>query len=154
MRCLLRAREERIVLSSGVRLLVMKVSITQLVNVYTHNPDITSFYGYNKFGQIICGLTISFLLLFPVSLVRKISSLTIVSMGSIIGSVYLSIAVTMVFFSDKQFVPSPMDNLAQMDAFRLNIRGLISSGPLIVYAYMYQINIPCIYEEVIPRTPK
>jgi hypothetical protein len=94
------------------------------------------------------------MLLFPVSLVRKISSLTIVSLGSILGSVYLSIAVTMVFFSDKQFVVSPMDNLAEMDAFKLNIRGLISSGPLIIYAYMYQINIPCIYEEVVPRTPK
>ena len=47
-----------------------------------------------------------------------------------------------------------MENLAKMDAFTFNIRGLISSGPLIIYAYMYQINIPCIYEEVIPRTPR
>ena len=28
----------------------LKISITQLVNVYTHDPDITTFYGYNKFG--------------------------------------------------------------------------------------------------------
>jgi len=41
-----------------------------------------------------------------------------------------------------------------MDAFKFTPNGIISSFPLIIYAYMYQVNIPMIYVELENRSPK
>lgn len=41
-----------------------------------------------------------------------------------------------------------------MDAFKFTPNGIISSFPLIIYAYMYQVNIPMIYVELENKSPK
>ena len=52
---------------------------------------------------------------------------------------YLSLAVMCVFFttSDKQLVPSVSENFSKMDAFKLSYSGIVSSVPLVIFAYMY-----------------
>jgi len=69
-------------------------------------------------------------------------------------SAYLSIAIATVFFTDKTYIPSINENLNKMDAFKFTPNGIISSFPLIIYAYMYQVNIPMIYVELENRSPK
>jgi amino acid permease len=66
----------------------------------------------------------------------------------------LSIAIATVFLTDKSYIPSINDNLNKMDAFKFTPNGIISSFPLIIYAYMYQVNIPMIYIELENRSPK
>jgi amino acid permease len=62
--------------------------------------------------------------------------------------------VTTTFFVDKLDVPSKLNNINKIDAFKISSQGLISSSPLIIFAYMYQVFIPCLYEELETRTPK
>jgi amino acid permease len=59
-----------------------------------------------------------------------------------------------VFLFDKTTVSSISDNFNKLEAIKFTSNGLISSFPLIVYAYMYQVNIPMIYVELETRTPK
>ena len=82
------------------------------------------------------------------------SSLVLVSLFSVVGCVYLSLAVATTFFVDKIDVPSKLNNINKLDAFKASSQGLISSSPLIIFAYMYQVFIPCLYEELETRTPK
>jgi amino acid permease len=96
----------------------------------------------------------SLLVLFPLSIPRTASALTFSSMIGVLCSAYLSIAVATVFFSDKDYVPSISDNLSRMEPFKLTENGIISSFPLIIYAYMYQVNIPMIYVELENKSPK
>jgi hypothetical protein len=54
-----------------------------------------------------------------------------------VGCVYLSLAVTTAFFVDKVDVPSKLNNINKLEAFKVSSQGLISSSPLIIFAYMY-----------------
>ena len=103
---------------------------------------------------MICGISISYIILFPLALARNPSSIVIISLFSVVGCVYLSLAVTTAFFIDKLDVPSKLNNINSIDAFKVSSQGLISSSPLIIFAYMYQVFIPCLYEELETRTPK
>ena len=96
----------------------------------------------------------SFLILFPLSIPRTASALTFSSLIGVLCSAYLSIAVATVFFSDKEYVSSIEDNLSRMEPFKITKNGIISSFPLIIYAYMYQVNIPMIYDELENKSPK
>lgn len=87
--------------------------------------------------ELVCGIAASFLILFPLSIPRKASALTFSSLIGVICSAYLSIAIATVFFSDKEYVPSIADNLSKMKPFKFTRNGIISSFPLIIYAYMY-----------------
>jgi amino acid permease len=80
--------------------------------------------------------------------------LTVSSLIGVLCSAYLSIAIATVFFSDKEYVPSITDNLNKMEPFKFSRNGIISSFPLIIYAYMYQVNIPMIYVELEKKSPK
>lgn len=51
-------------------------------------------------------------------------------------------------------MPSINDNLNKMESFKFTPNGIISSFPLIIYAYMYQVNIPMIYVELENKSPK
>ena len=50
---------------------------------------------------------------------------------------FLSITVMCVFFTDKKLVESPNENFAKIEAFKFSYNGLVSSVPLIIFAYMY-----------------
>lgn len=104
-------------------------------------------------GQLISGISISYIILFPLALARNPSSIVLVSLFSVVGCVYLSLAVATTFFVDKIDVPSKLNNINKLDAFKASSQGLISSSPLIIFAYMYQVFIPCLYEELETRTP-
>ena len=50
---------------------------------------------------------------------------------------YLCIAVVVVFFTDDVMVPDPGENLKSIQAFKLSYKGVVSTVPLIIFAYMY-----------------
>jgi amino acid permease len=59
-----------------------------------------------------------------------------------------------VFFTDKDLVPDYQSNLQTIKAFRISYDGFLSTFPFIIFAYMYQVNIPMIYVELEKRNSK
>jgi len=58
------------------------------------------------------GIIVTYLILFPLATVRNLSSLISLNISSSLICVYLSLAITVIFFSDKQQVPSVYNNLS------------------------------------------
>ena len=52
------------------------------------------------------------------------------------------------FFVDRHLVPSISENLSNATWFLLSFDGIINGIPFVVYAYMYQPNIPMVYREL------
>ena len=64
---------------------------------------------------------------------------------------YLAVAVMLLFLtqSNKDLVPvSVSDNFSKTKAFNFSFSGISGSFPLVIFAYMYQVNIPIIYSEL------
>lgn len=85
------------------------------------------------------------------SIPRNASALRFSSLFGVLCSMYLSLAVMCVFFTNRELVPSPSKNFGQISAFKVTYNGIVSSMPLIIFAYMYQVNIPMIYVELEKR---
>ena len=85
------------------------------------------------------------------SIPRSASALRFSSLFGVLCSMYLSLAVLCVFFSNKELVPKPSDNLSKIKPFIVTYDGAVSTFPLIIFAYMYQVNIPMIYVELEKR---
>lgn len=105
-------------------------------------------------GGVFFGMLFSFGVLFPMSIPRNASVLRFSSLFGVLCSMYLSLAVTFVFFSSKRMVPDIGKNLKEMKPFKLSYEGVVSTVPLIVFAYMYQVNIPMIFVELEKRNSK
>jgi hypothetical protein len=85
----------------------------------------------------VCGLLVTYVIVFPLSLARNPSALVFSSGFGVLCAIYLSIAVTIVFIIDDSITSSIYENFNKMEAVKFTENGLISSFPLIVYAYMY-----------------
>jgi len=85
------------------------------------------------------------------SIPRSINALRFSSLFGVLCSVYLSLAVFFVFFCDKEVVPNPKKNFEDAELFNVSFSGIVSSFPLIIFAYMYQVNIPQLYTELEKR---
>lgn len=88
------------------------------------------------------------------SIPRSASALRFTSLFGVLCSMYLCVTVTFVFFFSKEIVPDYKKNLSEMQAFRLSYQGVVTTVPLIIFAYMYQVNIPMIYVELEKREAK
>jgi len=85
------------------------------------------------------------------SIPRTINALRFSSLFGVLCSVYLTLAVMFVFFCNKEVVPNPKQNWEDAELFTITFNGVVSSFPLIIFAYMYQVNIPMIYYELEKR---
>jgi len=72
----------------------------------------------------------------------------------VLCSVYLSLAVMFVFFCNRKLVPHPIENIKKAELAIFDFNGVVSTFPLIIFAYMYQVNIPSIYYELERRNYK
>jgi len=92
--------------------------------------------------------------MFPMSIPRNASALRYSSLFGVLCSMYLCVAVVIVFFTDKTVVPDPSANFKNIKPITLTFDGVVSTVPLIIFAYMYQVNIPMIYVELETRNAK
>ena len=122
--------------------------------IYEHAPDAPYIINNNNTGTRFWGIIFTYCILFPMSVPRNASALRFTSLFGVLCSMFLCFAVILVFFTDKTMVPSPSDNLSQIEPFHLTYKGVVSTMPLIIFAYMYQVNIPMIYVELETRTSK
>mmetsp|Transcript_105271 Transcript_105271/g.145620 ORF Transcript_105271/g.145620 Transcript_105271/m.145620 type:complete len:351 (-) Transcript_105271:123-1175(-) len=124
-----------------------------LLKFYTEE-ELPSYLGNNFTGKAFWGTIYSFIVLFPLSLPRQISALRYCSLLGVLCSIYLCLAVTIVYWSDKEIVPNPGANLRDAKYFKVSFSGVTSTVPLIIFAYMYQVNIPMIYYELENRSER
>lgn len=108
----------------------------------------------NDTGNKFWGLLFAFLILFPMSIPRTVNALRFSSLFGVLCSMYLCVTVTLVFFSNRDIVPDIKENFSKMEAVRISYQGVVTSVPLIIFAYMYQVNIPMIFKELEARNEK
>ena len=96
----------------------VKDAIPSLVNIYAcpnqlefidqpckNVPDWISTCNNCYKGTYFWGCIFTYFILFPISVPRKVNILRYSSLSSVICSIYLSIAVFLIFFIDKNVVP-------------------------------------------------
>lgn len=84
---------------------------------------------------------------------RTLSELRFASFASAVISVYIIFAIMGVCLGDKEVTGDL--NTAFKDAFgnfNISMFGIFRSLPLIIFAYMYQTNIPMIYNELADKS--
>jgi hypothetical protein len=82
---------------------------------------------------------------FPISLPRSVGSLRYASTAGVVCTFYVSIVVTVIFFGNRRLVPNPWTSIAEATYFKFTFSGIAECVPMILFAYMYQVNIPMIY---------
>jgi hypothetical protein len=81
----------------------------------------------------------------PISLPRTVGALSYASAAGVLCTFYVAFVVTIVFFSNRTLVPNPWDNFKEATYFKFSFSGIAECVPMILFAYMYQVNIPMIY---------
>ena len=102
-------------------------------------------------GQIAWAIIFSILLLI-VSLPRQLNALRFTSFVSFFISVFVVFSIIGLSFIDLELEEQSSDfidrwNFALYES-DITIAGIFNSLPLIIFAYMYQPNIPAIYQEM------
>jgi amino acid permease len=87
----------------------IKKAVPTIIEMYTDNAPY--WIQNNDTGNLFWGLLFSFAILFPMSIPRNASSLRFSSLFGVLCSMYLCLAVTFVFFTNKTIVPDPHYNL-------------------------------------------
>jgi len=129
----------------------VKKALPHMVERYSSDPTLHEWLGDHLKGNIVSAAIFSFGIMFPMSIPRNASALRFSSLLGVVCSVYLCLAIFCVFFLDKKIVPDPIKNLEQIEPVKLSYNGILSSIPLIIFAYMYQMNVPMIYHELESR---
>jgi amino acid permease len=119
-----------------------------ILKIFMDESKIPSFMGDTAWGRRFWGTFYTYLVLFPMSLPRKVNKLNYASALGVFCAIYFGFAITMIFWVDRDLVPHPFDNIKDADFFKASPNGVFSTIPLIIFAYMYQINMPIIYAEL------
>ena len=82
----------------------VKNAIPGIIELYTDEESIPEILGSTKSGKIFWGIVYSLAILFPMSVPRNASALRFSSLMGVLCSMYLSLAVVVVFFTDKTVV--------------------------------------------------
>jgi len=93
----------------------------------------------------------SFLVLFPLSIPRQINVLRFNSLLGVICSFYLVLCLVFLFLVDRDLVPDMGENFKNAKYFDISFNGLTKAVPFVVFAFMYQPNIPIVYRELYNR---
>lgn len=87
--------------------------------------------------------------MFPASLPRTLSALRFSSFFGFLLSIYIVIAVVLICIFNRDVVPNLGESFkVGITNFDISVFGIFNSLPLIIFAYMYQMNIPMIYVEL------
>ena len=75
-------------------------------------------------------------------------ALSYASAAGVICAFYVAFIVTIIFFANRTVVPDPWENIKNATYFKFTFEGITECVPMILFAYMYQVNIPMIYYEL------
>ena len=68
-------------------------------------------------GTLIFSNILQFLLVFPLSLPREVGKLSFASALAVIGTIYVSLVITLIFWFDRTQVPDPIANFKKAQLF-------------------------------------
>lgn len=105
-----------------------------------------NFIGNTNMGHIFWSFIFSYAVVFPLSLVRKLSALRFSSLFSFFCGLYVVLVLIMVCLVNREITPDLGGSLAEAAGkFDITARGIFNSFPLIVFSFMYQPNLPSVY---------
>ena len=114
--------------------------------------NVPEYLGKDKWkGGLVWATIYSFVVLLPLSIPRKINVLRYNSLIGVLWSFYLVLWLVFLFFVDRKLVPDMGESLSKASYFNISYEGLTYAVPYIVFAFMYQPNIPIVYRELIDR---
>ena len=98
---------------------------------------------------MVWGTIFAFGVVFPLSIPRSMAALRFSSLFGFFCSIYLVSVITLLFWFNRNLVPDLGKTLGNIDHyFRWDGVGLLRTIPFIIFAYMYQPNVPLIYKEL------
>lgn len=115
--------------------------------------SLPSFMGDNSGGYLFWSALFSYGVVFPLSMVRKLSALRFSSLFSFFCGIYVVLVLVLVCLFNREITPELGQSL-QIAATRFDITatGIFNSFPLIVFSFMYQPNLPSVYHELKVKT--
>jgi len=103
-----------------------------------------NFGGHIFWSGIFCAGVV-----FPLSLVRKLSALRHASLFSFFCGIYVVLVLIFVCLVDRDITPDLGGSLSEAATnFDITATGIFNSFPLIVFSFMYQPNLPSVYAEL------
>jgi len=104
-------------------------------------------------GQIFWTILFSVAFIFPISIPRELSALRFTSAFSVCMSFYIVLVIFFECILSHGTSPSMSEGFqAAHNKKELSLPAVFNSLPLIIFAFMYQINIPAIYNELEVKT--
>ena len=133
----------------------MKILIPQILILCFGEENIPDYIGKEKWkGELVWASIYTFLILLPLWMPRKINMLRYNSLFGVLCTIYLVLWLMFLFFTDRKLVPSISDNFRDAKYFNISYDGLTYSVPYVVFAFMFQPNVPMVYRELIDRDYK
>ena len=138
--------------------------ISYIVFVKTIIPDlieqtlgesyvVPGIFGSGKYeGQIFWATIYTFLILFPLSITRKINFLRYSSLVGTFCSIYFAWWLVLIFLFDAKTVPDIDYNLRQAIYLEFDFQKIVQAVPFAIFGFMYQGDIPISYRELNDRT--
>ena len=99
-------------------------------------------------GELFWATAYTLILFIPLSIPRSVGKLRINSLLGVLASIYVVLCLVMMFLFNKDLVPDISYNIQNARYFKFSSESIIEGIPYVVYAYMYQPNIPMIYREL------
>jgi amino acid permease len=94
-------------------------------------------------------------MVFPMALARKLSSLRYLSFFSLIISLYIILAIVVACLFDRGVNPDLGESFSKaFTNLTLTGAGIFNSLPLVIFSFMYQTNLPMIYQELEEKNTK
>jgi len=99
-------------------------------------------------GQLFWASIYTLLVLIPLSIPRKAGALRFNSLFGVTCSFYLVMCLVFLFLVDRKLVPNMGNNFKNASYVNITYDGLVNAIPFVVFAFMYQPNIPIVYREL------
>jgi len=131
----------------------LKTLIPHILIVLFGEENIPGILSNGRYtGQLFWATIYTFLILTPLSMPRKIGALRFNSMFGVCCSFYLVMCIVFMFFFDRTLVPDIGEAFKKARYFNVTLDGMVDAIPFVVFAFMYQPNIPIIYRELTTKT--
>lgn len=105
-------------------------------------------------NEYLWAAVFSFCIVFPASLPRTLKALRFTSFFSVMISFYIVLVIVFECLVNRDATPTISEGFsAAWNEPKITVGGFFNSLPLIIFSYMYQINIPQIYHELADKNP-
>ena len=116
--------------------------------------DLPDWMADTTGGHIFWSFLFSYAVVFPLTLVRKLSALRFSSLFSFFCGIYVVMVLVCVCLFDRDVNPDLGESLSTAATqFNVSASGIFNSFPLIVFSFMYQPNLPSVYSELQVKKP-